>query len=473
MTEMMTKIAKAADSAFGLIPSLSTGRGRRIGARHDPRSFARLRMRITGAALALWMIPLPASAELFIDLRGGNFQPMPIAVADCVGETPQQAVSGVITNNLRRSGLFNPIEKSRHPERIDNFDAPPNFEAWKGTGAQALVTCRIVRNGQQVQAQYRLWEIATGEQLVGQQLSTEGSNWRRAAHIVSDGVFTKITGEKGFFDTRIVFVDESGPKENRRKRLAIMDQDGGNFRALSGAEELVVTPRFSPSSQEVAYMGFAPGQDPKVYILDVAAGRREVVGNFPGMSFSPRFSPDGWRIVMSLQQGGNANLYAMDLRSSQLTRLTNSPSIDTSPSYSPDGAQLVFESDRGGGQQLYTMAASGGGAKRISFGQGRYSTPVWSPKGDLIAFTRQSGSSFAIGVMRPDGSGERILTEGFHNEGPTWAPNGRYLMFFRDAGGAGGPKMHMVDITGRVEVSVPTPNYASDPAWSPLLADVK
>jgi TolB protein len=414
---------------------------------------------------------LPARAELFIDLRGGNFQPMPIAVADCVGETPQQAVSGVITSNLRRSGLFNPIEKARHPEKIENFDAAPNFAAWKGTGAQALVTCRVIRSGQQVQAQYRLWEVATGEQLVGQQLSTDGANWRRAAHIVSDGVFTKITGETGFFDTRIVFVDESGPKDNRRKRLAIMDQDGGNFRALSGAEELVVTPRFSPSSQEVAYMGFAPGHDPKVYILDVSAGKREVVGNFPGMSFSPRFSPDGWRIVMSLQQGANANLFAMDLRSSQLTRLTNSPSIDTSPSYSPDGAQIVFESDRGGGQQLYTMAGSGGGAKRISFGQGRYSTPVWSPKGDLIAFTRQNGNAFSIGVMRPDGSGERILTEGFHNEGPTWAPNGRYIMFFRDTGA--GPKLHMVDITGRVEVPVPTPGFGSDPAWSPLLSEVK
>jgi TolB protein len=390
-----------------------------------------------------------------------------------VGETQQQAVSGVITNNLRRSGLFSPIEKSRFPEKIENFDAAPNFNAWKGTGIQALVTCRVVRNGGNVQAQYRLWEVASGEQLVGQQLSTDGGNWRRAAHIISDGVFAKVTGEKGFFDTRIVFVDESGPKDNRRKRLAIIDQDGGNFRALSGTEELVVTPRFSPSSQEVAYMGFVPGQDPKVYILDIGKGQREVVGNFPGMSFSPRFSPDGWKIVMSLQQAGNANLFAMDLRSNATTRLTNSPSIDTSPSYSPDGAQIVFESDRGGGQQLYTMAASGGGAKRISFGQGRYSTPVWSPKGDYIAFTRQSGNTFSIGIMKPDGSGERILTEGFHNEGPTWAPNGRYIIFFRDAGGNGGPKLHMVDITGRVEVAVPTPNFGSDPAWSPLLSEMR
>jgi TolB protein len=423
-------------------------------------------------ALTTVMLSSFAQAELFIDLRGGNIQPMPIGVADCEGDTAQQSVSGVISNNLKRSGLFSPIDKARHPEK-PSFDAAPNFAAWKGTGIQALVTCRVVRSGGQTQAQYRLWEVSTGEQLVGQQLATESSNWRRAAHIISDGVFTKITGEKGFFDTRVVFVDESGPKENRRKRLAIIDQDGANFKALSGNEELVVTPRFSPSSQEVAYMGFTPGNDPKVYILDIAAGKREVVGNFPGMSFSPRFSPDGWKIVMSLQQGGNANIYAMDLKSEATTRLTNSPSIDTSPSYSPDGSQIVFESDRGGGQQLYVMSAGGGGAKRISFGQGRYSTPVWSPKGDYIAFTRQGGAGFAIGIMKPDGSGERILTEGFHNEGPTWAPNGRYIIFFRDGGGAGGPKLHMVDVTGKVELSIPTPAYASDPAWSPLLTETK
>jgi TolB protein len=428
--------------------------------------------RFLASAFAAMTISSAAQAELFIDLRGGNIQPMPIGVADCEGDTAQQIVSNVISNNLKRSGLFSPIDKARHPEK-PSFDAAPNFVAWKGTGIQALVTCRVVRSGGQTQAQYRLWEVSTGEQLVGQQLATESSNWRRAAHIISDGVFSKITGEKGFFDTRIVFVDESGPKENRKKRLAIVDQDGANFKALSGNEELVVTPRFSPSSQEVAYMGFTPGNDPKVYILDISAGKREVVGDFPGMSFSPRFSPDGWKIVMSLQQGGNANIYAMDLRSNATTRLTNSPSIDTSPSYSPDGSQIVFESDRGGGQQLYVMSASGGGAKRVSFGQGRYSTPVWSPKGDYIAFTRQGGSGFAIGIMKPDGSGERILTEGFHNEGPTWAPNGRYIIFFRDGGGVGGPKLHMVDVTGRVELTIPTPSYASDPAWSPLLTETK
>jgi TolB protein len=267
-----------------------------------------------------------------------------------------------------------------------------------------------------------------------------------------------------------VFVDETGSKERRVKRLAIMDQDGANVRYLTRGSDLVLTPRFSPSTQEITYMEFGQG-DPRVYLFNIETGQREVVGNFPGMSFSPRFSPDGQRVIMSLQQGGNSNLFVMDLRSKSTTRLTDTPAIDTSPSYSPDGARICFESDRGGKPQIYVMPATGGGAQRISFGEGSYSTPVWSPRGDYIAFTKQGGGQFAIGIMKTDGSGERILTSGFHNEGPTFAPNGRVLMFFRDApGGAGGPSLFTVDISGRNELRVPTPGFASDPAWSPLLS---
>jgi TolB protein len=428
-----------------------------------------------GAVTAVGLLPAgPARAELFLDLRsGGTFTPMPIAVTDFVGDAQGPAVSGVITNNLKRCGLFAPIDKARFPEVIASFDAAPNMGAWRSTGVQAIVTGRVSREGGRLKAEFRLWEVASGEAIVGQQYFTDPNAWRRVSHLISDAVFTRITGEKGFFDTRVVFVDESGPKENRRKRLAIIDQDGANFRALTGAEELVVTPRFSPNSQQVAYMGFTPGSDPRVYLVDLAGGRRQTVGDFAGMSFAPRFSPDGGRIVMSIQEGGNASIVAMDIASRRMQRLTGGGAIDTSPSYSPDGQQIVFESDRGGGQQLYIMAASGGGAKRISFGNGRYSTPVWSPKGDLIAFTRQNGGAFAIGVMKPDGTGERILTEGFHNEGPTFAPNGRYIIFFRDPGGQSGPKLSMIDITGRVEVPVPTPSFASDPAWSPLLSELR
>jgi TolB protein len=319
-----------------------------------------------------------------------------------------------------------------------------------------------------LRTEFRLFDVASGAQIAGSQYVTDPYNARRVAHIISDAIFTRITGEKGFFDTRVVFVDETGPKDHRRKRLAIMDQDGANIRHLTRGDDLVVTPRFSPSSQDVTYMSFG-ASDPKVLLLNIETGQREVVGNFPGMTFAPRFSPDGQKIIMSLTQGAASNLFTMDLRSRTTTRLSDSTAIDTSPSYSPDGTQIVFESDRVGSQQLYIMSANGGAPRRISFGDGRYSTPVWSPKGDYIAFTKQKGGSFSIGVMRADGSGERILTEGYHNEGPTWAPNGLFLMFFRDPGGQSGARIYMIDVYGRGEFPVPTPSFGSDPAWSPLL----
>ena len=379
-------------------------------------------------------------------------------------------VSGVISNNLKRCGYFLPVDKARFPEKNPPFDAAPQFQAWQAAGVQALVTGRVSREAGRIRAEFRLWDVATGTQTDGQQYFTDPSNSRRVGHIISDAIFTKVTGLGGFFDTRVVFVDESGTKENRRKRLAIMDQDGANVRYLTNGDTSVVTPRYSPVSQEVAFMTQRLGEQPRVQVLNIETGQRQIVGNFPDMTSSPRFAPNGQRVVLSLQQGGNANLYAIDIGSRTTQRLTSTAAIDTSPSYAPDGSKIVFESDRGGSLQLYVMGAGGGEGQRISFGQGRYSQPSWSPRGDLIAFTRQSSNGFGIGVMRPDGSGERILTEGFHNEAPNWAPNGQYIMFFRDPGGETGGKLYMVDITGRVEVPVPTPAYASDPTWSPLLS---
>jgi TolB protein len=411
----------------------------------------------------------PASrAQRYLDVHGGgNFTPVNIVVAPFAGDSGP-AISSIIVNNFKHSVFINPVDPGAASASI-NPDSAPDFGALKAMNAQYAVVGRAGRGPDgRMKTEFRLWDVGAGNQTAGQQYVTDPNNSRRVAHIVSDAIFSKVTGEKGFFDTRVAFVDETGPRENRRKRLAIMDQDGANVRYLTRGEDLVVTPRFSPNSQELTYMSFG-AEDPRVFLLNIDTGQREVVGNFPGMTFSPRFSPDGQRIVMSLAQGAASNLFSMDLRSRSTTRLTDGSAIDTSPSYSPDGTQIVFESDRGGTQQIYVMPATGGPAKRISFGEGRYSTPVWSPRGDYIAFTKQKGGTFAIGIMKPDGSGERILTEGFHNEGPTWAPNGRYLMFFRDMGGNTGAKLFMVDITGRVELPVQTPSYGSDPAWSPLL----
>ncbi len=412
----------------------------------------------------------PARALVEIDINKGNIEPLPIAITEFLsGDGVGAQISQVVEANLRRSGLFAPIGKEAFIEKVSNPDAAPRFEDWKVINAQALVIGRVTNEGGRLKAEFRLWDTFVGEQMAGEQFFTTGENWRRVAHIISDAIYERLTGEKGYFDTRVVFVSETGPKVNRIKRLAIMDQDGANVRNLTNGRDIVLTPRFSPSRQEITYMDFAGGQ-PKVYLLQLETGQRELVGDFPGMTFSPRFSPDGSKVVMSLQQdNGNANIYSMDLGSRNTTRLTNSLSIDTSPSYSPDGSRIVFESDRGGRQQLYVMGAGGGDATRISFGNGSYSTPVWSPRGDLIAFTKQSGGQFSIGVMRPDGSGERILTTGFHNEGPTWAPNGRVLMFFRQDSGSPGPRLYSIDLTGRNEQLIQTPDFGSDPAWSPLL----
>ena len=423
--------------------------------------------------LAALILPQAASAQTEIDITGGRIDPLPIAIAPFLvgggSEETGGTISGVITNNLGRSGYFAPLDPASFIEQLSSFEQAPNFASWQQIKAKALVTGQAFMEGGKIKVEFRLWDVNGRQQLIAQQFTTTPKNARRIGHIISDLIYSKLTGYEGYFDTRIVFVSEEGPKDKRVKRLAIMDQDGFNVRALSDGKDLVLTPRFSPSTNEITYMAFG-NTTPRVYLMNIDTKQREIVGEFPNMSFSPRFSPDGQRVIMSLQDGGNANIYELDLRSRALRQLTNEAAINTAPSYSPDGAQVAFESDRGGAQQIYLMASDGGGQNRISFGNGRYSTPVWSPDGKWIAFTKQGGGKFAIGVMKPDGSGERILTEGFHNEGPTWAPNSRVLMFFRDSKGeSGGPQLWSVDITGYNEQQVPTPGFSSDPAWSPKL----
>lgn len=438
------------------------------------KTFIATLMTIGAIASGFWSFAAsPAHALVEIDVNKGTIEPLPIAITDFQGDALGKEISGIVEADLKRSGLFAPIDHGAFIEKISNPDVAPRFDDWKVINAQALVTGRVRQEADgRIRAEYRLWDTFAGQQLSGEQFFSNNANKRRIGHIIADAIYERLTGEKGYFDTRVVFIDESGPKDSRKKRLAIMDQDGANIRYLSNGSSIVLTPRFSPNRQEITYMSYEGGQ-PRVYLLQIETGQRELVGNFPGMTFAPRFSPDGQKVIMSLlRDDGNSNIFAMDLRSRSTTRLTNSSAIDTSPSYSPDGSQVVFTSDRGGGSgrsQIYVMGADGSNPQRISFGEGVYSTPVWSPRGDLIAFTKQAAGQFQIGVMRTDGSGERILSTGFQQEGPTWAPNGRVLMFFRDVPGSGGPKLYSIDLTGRNEQPIPTPNFASDPAWSPLL----
>jgi TolB protein len=428
------------------------------------------------ALLALFhQLSSPVHAAVMIDITGGQVEPMPIAVPEFIAGSAEESqvasgITAVITANLGGSGLFRPLPRESFVEQIRDFSQEPRFGDWRTIQAQALVTGQVtLQPDGRLRAEFRLWDIFAQNQVVGLQFAATPKSWRRIAHKISDAIYKAITGEEGYFDSRVVFVDESGPEDQRVKRLAIMDQDGENMRTLTSGDDLVITPRFSPGSQEITYMSFA-GDSPRVYLYNIETRQREMVGVFPTMTFAPRFSPDGQQVIMSLQSGGNANIFALDLATRTTRQLTSTAAIDTAPCYSPDGRYIVFESDRGGSQQIYVMNADGSGQQRISRGPGKYSTPVWSPRGDYIAFTKLVNGNFAIGVMRPDGSGERILTEGFHNEGPTWAPNGRVLMFFRDSPGeGGGPKLYSVDLTGRNERQVATPGFASDPAWSPLL----
>ena len=434
--------------------------------------------RFFAAALAalLWLALLsPARSQgLEVDINKGQIDPLPIAITAFVGTTPDSAqagadIAGVIANNLGHSGYFRPLPPESFIEQISNFDQEPRFGDWRQIQAKALVTGQTVMDGGRLKAQFILWDVGSQQKLAGFEFATSPKNWRRLAHLISDKIYQQITGVPGYFDTRIVFVAETGPKDQRIKKLTIMDQDGANVRSISDGKQIVLTPRFSPNSLEITYMSFGSGT-PRVYLYNIETGQREIVGEFPNMSFAPRFSPDGQRVIMSLQDEGNSNIFVLDLRSRQTQQLTNVPAINTAPSFSPDGGQIVFESDREGTQQIYIMNADGSNQRRISFGDGRYATPVWSPDGKYIAFTKTSGGRFAIGVMGPDGSGERLLTEGFHNEGPTWAPNSRVIMFFRDEpGDTGGPRLYSVDVSGYNEQLVKTPSFASDPAWSPLL----
>lgn len=430
------------------------------------------------AMMALVGVQTPAQAQsgpLRIEITEGVIEPLPFAVPDFVDEGGAgeyaSNIARVIASDLSGTGLFREIPREAHIARVTSFDNSIGYEDWKAINAQAVITGAVTVSGDRIVVKFRLFDVFSGQQLgEGLQFAGTTQSWRRMAHKVADAAYSRITGEGGYFDSRVVFVSESGPKNQRLKRLAVMDYDGANVQYLTDSSSIVLAPRFSPTGDRILYTSYATGF-PRITLMDVGSLRTQTLAEQPGtMTFAPRFSPDGGRVVFSLERGGNSDLYMLTLGSGNLVQLTNAPSIETAPSFSPDGSQIVFESDRSGTQQLYIMPASGGEGRRISGGQGRYGTPVWSPRGDMIAFTKQHQGRFHIGVMRTDGSEERLLTASFLDEGPTWAPNGRVIMFTRETAGAGGEAaLFSVDISGRNLRQIPTEGAASDPAWSPLL----
>ena len=424
-----------------------------------------------------------------VDITRGNLDPLPIAVSPLYLEKKDKSefvkllelndlgieISKVVENNLKKTGLFNTLSKDAFLQKPDIAHLKPRFEDWVLIKAQALITGKVLIENDKLKVEFRLWDVLAAREMLALSFTTVPNNWRRVGHIITDKVYERLTGEKGYFDTRIIYVSEEGPKTQRVKKLAIMDQDGFNNKYLTLGNELVLTPRFNPTNQMVTYLSYFRNL-PRVYLLDIETGVQEVVGDFPGMTFAPRFSPDGKKIIMSFAKDGNSDIYTMDIENRIVERITNHPSIDTSPSYSPDGKYITFNSDRSGYQQIYIMNSDGSNVKRISFGKGIYGTPVWSPRGDLIAFTKLHKGKFYIGVMRTDGKGERLLTENFYQEAPSWAPNGRVIIFYRETktnekGEGFSAKLWSIDLTGYNEKMVETEKDASDPSWSSLLSN--
>jgi TolB protein len=428
--------------------------------------------------LAFFITNFPAQATKRIDITQGTLEPMPIAITSLLGQDSESSEVGmqiarVIEADLARSGLFRPIDKSAFIEHITNPSVQPTFQSWRQINASALVTGAIkLEASGSLEIEFRLWDNFAEQQMAGKTYSLPIKLWRRAAHKIADEVYKRLTGEEGYFDTRIAYISETGPGLKRIKRMAIMDQDGENNEFLTSGKNMVLTPRFSPTLKKLLYFSYAE-KKPKVFVFDLDSKKSKVLGDFPGMTLAPRFSPDGQTVVMSVSESGNTDIFTMDLSTLGKKKLTNDRAIDVSPSYSHDGKNIVFSSDRGGSSQLYIMDTSGNNVKRISFGSGNYTTPTWSPRGDYIAFTKKSGNNFYIGVMKPDGSGERMLTNGYLVEGPTWSPNGRVIMFSRGEpsynGKVGPSRLYTIDLTGYNEREVITPTDASDPAWSPLL----
>ncbi|MBO1358532.1 Tol-Pal system protein TolB [Acetobacter sacchari] len=396
------------------------------------------------------------AAEITVDQA--RTAPIPIVIPS-FGAGVGDQITGVLTEDLSNTGLFKVISGS-------TGTGTPDFGPYKAMGARAAVTGAVTGAGS-LRVEFRLWDVLTGQQIQGTAYTTSAANWRRIAHIIGDVIYQRMLGEKGYFDTRIGFVSRSGGSRNPRMRLAIMDQDGANYRVLSSGQTKL--PAFNPVRDQIAFLSYATAT-PRVYVFDLSTGRQRILTEFNGVPLGPHFSPDGGTVIVPVARGSGSELVAVELGSGAKRQLTNSGgAINVSPSFSPDGSQIVFNSDRGGSPALYVMSASGGAARRISYGNGSYGDSVWSPRGDLIAFTRISGGQFSLGVMNPDGTGERIMTQGYTVESPTFCPNGRVLAFCRRTGGASSrDTIGTIDITGFHERVIPTPEGGSSPTWSPL-----
>ncbi len=430
---------------------------------------------VSAATQAQQPAPAPSGPELVeVDVADTKRVAVPYFVAPQPADTVagnttnlSRQISDVIAANLRSSGLFEPIGPSGLRAITLGEVTAPQFDYWKGRSADQLIEgfVKVGADGNLTVGCY-LYDVNFGQEVTRLGFVLPPAEWRRAAHKCSDAMYSKLTGENPFFDSRVAYIAETGPKGKRVKRLAIMDSDGANHKFLTSGTATALTPRYSPNYKSILYLSYQDG-NPRIYVYDIDSGRQRLITASKNPTFAPRWSPDGQTILYSMAVSGNTDVYKISVNGGTPVRLTTAPGIDVGGSFSPDGRQVVFESDRGGSQQVYVMGADGSSQRRVSNGGGRYATPEWSPRGDLIAYTRIAGD-FRVGVMRPDGSGERLLTNSWQDEAPTWAPNGRLIQFFRTEKNSGKTSVWQVDLTGRNERKLPTPVDGSDPAWGPI-----
>ncbi|MDE1883079.1 MAG: Tol-Pal system protein TolB [Rhodospirillales bacterium] len=427
---------------------------------------------LAGPAALAQSAPSTSDNGPAINVSGAQNAPIPIAITPFDTQGVGAQITQVITDDLSHSGLFRAIDPSSFvPNSMNN--GTPVWQNWSLLGAQGLVTGDVQdAGGGQLRVEFRLWNVQSQTQVQGTAYTTTEDNWRRIAHIIADTVYQQMIGEKGYFDSRVAFISVAGPVTSPIRRLAVMDYDGANVQFLTDGANMALSPQYNPARQQLAFVSYRGGANPRVYLFDLQTGATQLVGGFGEMTIGPRFSPDGNSLLMSVSRNGGAAIVKTSLSGGGVTELTDSSSINVTPCYSPDGSQIVFNSDRDGNQQLFVMNADGSGVKRISFGPGQYAEPCWSPQGDLISYTFWGAGGFSIGVMAPDGTGERILSQGFLVECSTFCPNGRVIMFCRQTPTGSGHSSNLVTIgvDGFNERLVDTPTYASDPSWGPLLA---
>ncbi len=411
-------------------------------------------------------------SKVYIDIRSPSFRKFPLAVAPFRAVSSQaemrlgDRVTDILNDDLNITGFFSVIDGrsagalgSQAAEKgVENVD----FQGWSGSGAEALVIGEVTYKENALVLEARLYDVVKKEMILGKRYTGEIHDLSRMVHRFADEVVFALTGEQGFFQTKIVYVSQATGK----KEISLMDFDGRNATRLTHHNSICLSPRFSPDGTRIAFTSYKSG-NPDIYIKDLRTGAERRAFRYPGLNISPSWSPDGQRLAMTLSKDGNSEIYTARLDGSDLQRVTDHPGIDVSPTWSPDGRRIAFVSNRGGTPQIYAMDASGQNVQRLTF-EGTYNThPSWSPRGDRIAFDATVRGEHNICTIQADGANFKVLTANLSQcEMPSWSPDGRNLVFSSNRNGV--PNIYLIDAEGtRIKRLTFEKGGDTYPNWSP------